>query len=477
MGMKKDLENIVGSEHVSDDYQLLEKYSNDYSFVQARRPSFILFPQNADEVQRVVRYANKNLIAVIPRSSGVSFYGAGVPSQGGIIVDLSRMNRILKIDPRNKFVTIEPGVTWGQLQKELEKHKMMVCNPLLPHPLKSVVTSSMEGEPILIPKTEYNETFLTAEIVLPNGEMYWSGTAMGKGMATGTFPDSLYPGGRLFLGLQGTMGIVTWANIKAEWLPSVEKILFMPLKKVEDAIEPTYRIQRRMIGRECFVLNNFNMAAILGKEFPDDFEKLRKKLPPFTLILSLAGLHRHPEEKILYEEAAVLEIASELHLDALPTMSDVPGLGKRISEILRRPCVDDVHWKFRYKGSCNDIFFYTTLDRVTEFTSSIEALAEKYGYHRRNIGFYLQPIENGRACFCQYGFQSNPNNKEEIDQVRSLYLEASERVVGMGGLFTNPYGPWANMVYRNTSTLTAVMKVVKNVLDPNNIMNPGKLCF
>jgi hypothetical protein len=158
-------------------------------------------------------------------------------------------------------------------------------------------------------------------------------------------------------------------------------------------------------------------------------------------------------------------------------MSDVPGLGRRISEILRRPWVDNVYWKFRYKGLCNDIFFYTTLDRVSEFTSSIETLAEKHGYYRRDMSVYLQPIENGRACFCQYGFQSDPNNKEEIDQVRSLYLEASERVVGMGGLFANPYGPWADMVYRNTSTLSAVMKVVKNVVDPNNIMNPSKLCF
>jgi FAD/FMN-containing dehydrogenase len=477
MNLKQDLEDIVGAESFSDDPETLEKYSKDSSFVQPRLVNCVVFPNNVEEVQGIVRYANKHLIAITPRSSGVSFYGASLPSQGGIIIDLSRMNRILKVDPANKFVKIEPGVTWGQIGEELEKHDVMVCNPLLPHPSKSVVTSSMEGEPILIPKTEYNETFLTAEMVLPNGEIFRTGTAMGKGMASGNFPDCLYPGTRIFLGLQGTMGIVTWANIKAEWLPVLEKIFFIPFGSVKDLAEPIYRIQRCMIGRECFVLNNFNMAEILAEKWPQDFEVLRDTLPPFTLILSLAGLHRYPEEKIEYEEQALLEIASDLHLDALPTMSDIPGLGKRISGILRKPWTKNEYWKYRYKGSCHDVFFHTTLDRVEEFTQAIDKLSAKNGYPTRDIGFYLQPIEHGRACYCRYGFHCDSDNSRDRERVHTLYLEVSRRVVDMGGLFTTPYGSWADMVYRNTSTFTTVMKVVKNTLDPNNIMNPGKLCF
>ena len=477
MAIKQELASIVGPESVSDDPEVLESYSKDYSFVQPRSPRCVVWPKTAEEVQQIVRYGNRYLIAVTPRSSGVSFYGAGLPSQGGMIVDLSRMNKILKVDPRNKFVKIEPGVTWRQIQEELEKQDVMVCNPLLPHPSKSVLTSSMEREPILIPKSEYDETFLTAEMVLPNGDMYWTGTAMGKGMASGNFPDCLYPGARLFIGVQGTLGIVTWANIKAEWLPKMEKVLFMSFERIEDLVEPIYRIQRRMIGRECFVLNSFNLAAILAENWPQDFKSLRESLPPWILMLSLAGLHRLPAEKIEYEEEAVGEIASELHIDVFPTVSNIPGLGKRISSMLRKPWLKDGYWKFRYKGSCHDIFFHTTLNRVAEFTKAVNEVSAKYGYPTKEIGFYLQPIEYGRACFCQYGFHCDPNDAKDVEMIRELHLEASERAMGMGGLFVTPYGPWADMVYRRTSSFTAVMKVVKKSLDPNNIMNPGKLCF
>ncbi|MFC1870575.1 FAD-binding oxidoreductase, partial [Chloroflexota bacterium] len=133
--------------------------------------------------------------------------------------------------------------------------------------------------------------------------------------------------------------------------------------------------------------------------------------------------------------------------------------------------------KFRYQGSCHEVFFYTTLDRVAEFTLAMEGMAAEHGYLTKDIGVYLQPIERGRACYCQYSFHCDPDDAREVDRVYRLYLEASEMVISMGGLFTTPYGPWADMVFSRTAGYTAVMKVVKDALDPNNILNPGKLCF
>jgi FAD/FMN-containing dehydrogenase len=477
MALKQELAGIVGPEYVSDEPEILERYSRDYSFVTPRRPRCVVFPKNTEEVQGIVKYANEHMTPVTPRSSGVSFYGAGIPSQGGVIVDLSGMNRILEIAPRNKKVKIEPGVTWAQIQEELEKYDVMVCNPLLPHPAKSVLTSALEREPMLIPKSEYAETLLTAEMVLPNGEMFWTGSALGKGLRGRSFPEGMIPSMRAFTGVQGTLGIVTWANVKAEYLSKMDKLLFMPFDRVEDLIAPIYRIQRRMLGRECLVLNNFNLAAILAEKWPEEFKALRETLPPWTLILCLVGLHRLPAEKIEYEEEALMEIASELHFEPLRKVAAIPGLDGRLLKMLRKSWPEDGYWKFRYKGSCHDIFFHTTLNRVPEFTKAMVEVAVKYGYPTRDIGFYLQPIEYGRACYCQYGFHCDPEDSKDVDRVHGLFLEASELVIAMGGLFTTPYGPWADMVYRSTSTYTAVAKILKNALDPNNIMNPGKLCF
>jgi FAD/FMN-containing dehydrogenase len=335
----------------------------------------------------------------------------------------------------------------------------------------------MGREPLLITKSEYSEVFLTAEMVLANGELFWTGTAIGKGMKGRSFPDALIPSTRLFLGSQGTLGIVTWANLKAEYLPIMDKVFFIPFDQIEDVAEPIYRVQRRMLGGECFAMNDFNMAAILAERWPEEFDNLREALPPWTIVLCLSGLHRLPKEKIEYEEEALMEVASELHFEPQRTVGGIPGLEGTILKMLRKPWQGDGYWKFRYKGACHDIFFHTTLDRIPEFTSAMEEVAAKYGYLTRDIGVYLQPIERGRACFSQYSFHCDPNDSRDVDRVRCLYLEASELVINMGGLFTTPYGPWADMVYSRAATYTSVMKVVKNALDPNNILNPGKLCF
>ena len=477
MGIKQELVGIVGSEYIFDDHDTLEKYSKDHSFVQPRSPSYVAYPKNAEEVQGIVKYANQHSIPITPRSSGISFCGAGIPSQGGVILDLTRMNQILEVDGRDRKVKVEPGVTWTQVQNELEEQGLMVCNPLLPHPLKSVLTSSMEREPILIPKSEYNETFQTGEMVLANGEMFYLGTAIGKSHIGRSSPEHFIPSARLFLGAQGTLGIITWAILKAEWLPTLDKLFFIPFDRIEDLPKPIYRMQRRMLGNECLVLNSFNLAAILAEKWPDDFEALRETLPPWTLILCLSAGNRFPEEKIEYEEEALMEVASELHFDVLRTVCGIGGLDKKVMPILRKPWTKDGYWKFFYKGSCHDIFFYTTLNRVPEFTKAMHEVAVKYGYPTRDIGFYLQPVERGRISYCQYGFHCDPNDAKDTERVRCLYYEASERAISMGGVFTTPYGPWADTVYSRAATYTAVMKLVKRTFDPNNIMNPGKLCF
>jgi hypothetical protein len=477
LDLKQDLAAIAGPEYISDDPEVLERYSKDWSLVQPRRPSVVAWPKDADQVQRIVKYANQTMLPVTPRSSSVGFYGAGIPSQGGIIVDMGRMNRVLEIDPRNKKVKVEPGVTWAQVQEELAAHGMYVANPLLPHRAKSVLTSAMEREPILITKNEYSEVLLTCEVVLPNGEMYWTGTALGKGMKGQNFPDALIPGTRLWLGAQGTLGIMTWANLKAEHLPTMDRLYFIPVTRVEALAEPVYQLQRKMLGNECFILNAFDLAAILAESFPADFEALRESLPPFTIVQCLSGLHRLPAEKIAYEEEALMETSRELHFEVGRTVGGIPGLEAAVLKLLRKPWPKETYWKHQYKGACHDIFFHTTLDRVHEFTDLMDRLCASHGYATRDLGVYIQPLERARACFVDFGLACDPGNARGVKQVRTLFLEASQKVLGMGGFFTTPYGPWADMVYSRTAQYTALLKIVKNAYDPNNIMNPGKLCF
>ena len=126
--MKQSLQNIVGSQNLFDNQDTLEKYSCDQSFVSPCTPDFLIFPHTTEEIQEVVRLANQTKTPLVPLSSGLNLHGAAVPEKGGIIVNLSKMDKILSIDENNWFAVIEPGVTYQQLQDELKSSMVQILN-------------------------------------------------------------------------------------------------------------------------------------------------------------------------------------------------------------------------------------------------------------------------------------------------------------------------------------------------------------
>lgn len=485
MEIKAKLVEIVGSKYVTDSEEKLKDYAKDYSFTPARMPNYAVRPKSTDEVSQIIKFANEQGIPVLPSSSGVHFYGTTIPKQGGIVLDLRRMNKISDIDEQNRKVKIEPGVNWGRLQAELAKYHLMALIPFLPHPQKSALTSHLEREPIIIPKYEYGDPLLTLEVVFPAGDVFRTGSACVPTPESGAMTDSVQPEGpgldffRLFQGAQGTMGVVTWANVKVEYLPQVNQMFFLPFNRLEDAITPMYRIQRRMIGEECFLINCLNLAIILCAGDANNFERLAEILPPWTLILVLAGGRKRPQEKIEYEEEALTEIAQELSLiDIWTALPGVPRAEQKLLTRLRQGWpAEEVYWKFGYRGTCQDLFFITTLDRAPLFTEAIEGMATSYDYLASDIGFYVQPLERGRACHLECNFYYDPAIPKDVDRVRNLYLEAAEVLIDLGAFFTRPYGPLADLVYSRTASYTTALKKVKQLFDPKNIMSPGNLSF
>ena len=200
-------------------------------------PNYVVKPKTAEEVQKVIQLANEHLLPVVPVSSPVHFHGATIPRQGGIVLDLTRMNRILEIDELNRRVRMEAGVTWEQLTSQLEKKGFRMMMPLLPHPLRSAVTDYLEREVLTNTVYDYGEPLQSMEVVWPTGEIFRTGSARVAG-----YPDSPSKGAnpsgpgldfyRLLQGAQGTMGVVTWANLKIEYLPKIDKVLFSPVHEL-----------------------------------------------------------------------------------------------------------------------------------------------------------------------------------------------------------------------------------------------------
>ena len=484
MAIKEELTGIVGSEYIIDNAEKLESYARDNSLSPPGMPSYVARPESAEQIQKIIKLANAKKLPIVPCSSGIHFHGDTIPLQGGIVLDLSGMKRILAIDERNRMARIEAGVTWEQLQPELEKHNLMALAPLLPHHMKSALTSHLEREPALIPKFEYTDTLMTVEVVLPDGELFKTGSACVPGFPDKSFSNGVNPSGpgnimwtRLLQGAQGTLGVVTWGQFKVEYRPKVNKTFLIPFSNLEEAVKMVYKIQRRMIGEECLILNNINLASILARQWPEDFNILRAALPAWTLVLVLGGGVRFSEEKIEYEEDALRSVAAELSITDLPTsVPGVPGVEKGIADVLRSAWPRErTYWRSAYKGSCQDLFFLTLLNKAHIFIETINEIAAKFNYPSRDLGFYVQPLVYGGACHFECDFYYNPANPAEVSQIKNLYIEAAGAALNRGGFFSRPYGAVADMVYDRSASYTAELKKVKKVMDPNNIMSPGRL--
>ena len=319
MSIKDKLVGVLGPDRVYDSPEVLDTYCTDFSLTSPGTPTCVVYPQESKEVQSIVNLANEQHIPIIPCSSRVHFFGTTIPKLGGIIVDLQKMNKMWDPDERNRKITIGAGVTWKQLYAKLEEKDLMVCPPLLPHGDRSVITTLLEREPLVISLYEYGEPLMSMEVVWPNGTLFRTGSASAPGFPK-TLVEGVNPQGpgvmdfyRLLQGAQGTMGIVTWAIIKTEYLSPKSRLFFIPFDRVEEAIEPMYTIQRRKIGYECFLMNRLNMALILAENYPDDFELYMKKFPAWTMVLALRGGRRRPEEKLHYEENALKKVLKEFN--------------------------------------------------------------------------------------------------------------------------------------------------------------------
>jgi len=395
------------------------------------------------------------------------------------------MKRIIRINRRNRVAMVEPGVTFAELQSELKKEGLRLPMPLGPRSSKSVIGSCLEREPTIIPKYQWDisDPLLCTEVVFGSGDLFRTGEAAGPGSLEdqwasgqaqtnpmGPFQVDFF---RLIQGAQGTMGIITWATVKCELLPQHQKTFLVASERLEDLLDFTYKLLWARLGDELLILNNFNLATILTKN-PDESKALQDTLPPWVLIVNVAGYERLPQERVEYQEKDVMDTAQRFGVTPVTAIDGLQGSDvlKAVSAVSAEP-----YWKLRYKGGFQDIFFLTTLDKTPEFISSMYRMAAEAEHPSNDMGVYLQPQIQGRACHCEFNLSCDPGNPKEMERVRHLFFNASKELMEIGGFFSRPYGPWAEMAYSRDGQSAKALKKVKGIFDPNNVMNPGKLCF
>ncbi len=478
----QELVKITGSKNISNDPKVLEEYSEDLSFFPKKNPKYVIWPSNRNQIQKIIKLANSLNFSIIPVSSQSSprHHADTIPrNNNSVILNLSKLNKIINIDRKNRVVMIEPGVIFGELIPHLYKKGLKILTPLHPRSSKSVLTAALEREPIIIPRYMWDSSdpLLCTEVVFGNGELFKTGTAAGPGsikqqkksgqaQVNPMGPTQFSPF-RLIQGAQGSIGIVTWATLKLELVPSIQKVFHLQSENIEELLDFQYELLKYRLCDELLIVNNLNLACLI-KEDSSEILQLANSLAMWNLIFVISGRDQLANDKIDYLEGDIHDIMKEKKLKLSNNKSKINK-----DDILKFLNQADVNpWRLRLNGGCQDIFFISNYEKITEFIALVE------NQIANNLGIYIQPINQGTSYHCEFDIYYNPNNKEEALDVKEKFMKTSIDLMNSGAFFNRPYGLWAKEVYeRHEDSTYRALKKVKRIFDPNNVLNPGVLCF
>ncbi len=482
---REQLTNLVGAGNALDDPNLLSAYSRDHSFTPTRQPTFVVKPSNVDQVKELIKLAVETQTPLIPVSSGEPrFRGDTVPRMGGTIVDMSSMKEIKVVDRKERVAMIEPGVTFGQLQPALASEGLRLPTPLCPRATKSVVASCLEREPHIIPKyhLDHSDPLLCNEIVFGTGDVFRTGDAVGPGtieeqQAAGRFQKVPYGlqmnVNQIIQGAQGSFGIVTWSTVRCEVLPRLQEPFLAGSEDLAQLLELAYRMVRQRLGDEIFILNATHLALLIGRD-TEETGRLKAELPTWNLVFCIAGYQHRPEGRIDYQEKDIFEIAKNLGVPIQETLCGVSA--ERVLDRAANPSPEP-YWKLRGGGGCQDIPFISPMEKVPGLVEVMKQEAATSRFPLSNLGVYIQPVCQGHGHHCEFSLFYDAGDETERTRTRDLYLSSAGALMDQGAFFSRPYDLLAERVINRDAASRDALRTLKAIFDPDNIMNPGKLCF
>jgi FAD/FMN-containing dehydrogenase len=381
---------------------------------------------------------------------------------------------------------VEPGVTFGELIAAAQKEDIRLNLPLLPRKSKTVIGSLLEREPVIMPKYQWDisDPLACVEVIFGSGDEFRTGQAAGPGTVeeqwkVGGVQKAPYGPGvaswhRIIQGSQGTMGIVTWASMRCELIPSIEEPFVVSADNFMTLLELASWLVRLRMVNECFILNNTNLAAIFAKKWPKDYQALKDALPAWILFYNVAGYEYLPEERVKSYIKDITDITKRLGVEAVRAVDNISA--NEILKTVQQPS-EEPYWKLRYKGGCEDILFLTINDKLEGQVGAMFDTVKKSGYPSSDVGVYIQPIVQGTGVHCEFNLFYDPDNASEVNRVKNLTNTAVKALLAKNAFFSRPYGENSKMIMNRDAATLGVLNKLKKMFDPNYIMNPGKVCF
>ena len=271
------IDSILGPDNILTSKEELLCYSFD-SGSRSSLPEAVIFPQNTGQICQILNLANQYSIPVIPRGAGSGMTGGCVPVQGGIVMSLAKMNRIIEIDEENMVCVVEPGVITGELQEELRKRYLMY--PPDPASLKFCTiggnAAECAGGPAAVKYGVTKDYIIGLEVVMPTGEIITTGARTEKSVVG-------YDLTRLFIGSEGTLGIITRLTLRLLSLPESRSTFLITFDSLTTATELVSQIMKSAVIPAT--LEYMDQTAISAVT-----QHLEEPLPPETRALLIVEL-------------------------------------------------------------------------------------------------------------------------------------------------------------------------------------------
>ncbi len=450
------LQTIVGPEHVKHDPADLYVYGSDSS-VHRAMPDAVVRPGKVEEVQELLRYANESRIPVVPRGSGSGMCGQVVPIQGGIVLDTKRMNRILEINLADVYCRVEPGVIDDDLNKALKPHG--VFYPATPASSRiATIGGEIANNASGVRSVKYGatrESVLGMKVVLADGSLVTLG-ARTRVEASG------YQLERLFVGSEGTLGVLVEATLSFVRIPKYRAMGMVLFDSLDDAGEAIAAVMGK--GVALSMLELVDSVAIRAVNTAMDLG-----LPEVDAIL-LVEADGMVKEAVEYEVEAARELC-EKHGGKLTQLSYDPAERARI--FLGRKKLFPALSKF------SDTMVSTALaddmavpySRMAETARKIHEIAERNGVVMTAYGHC------GSGCM-HTKILMDTASSESWEGAQRAVAEIYEYVRSVGGTTSAEHGigiSKADAFKREKADSLDLMRAVKRAFDPNNILNPQKL--
>ena len=443
---------IVGKENALTSPEERKCYSYD-ARTDGATPDLVVFPSSADEVSQILLLANKYRFPVIPRGQGSGLTGGSVPINGGVVITFTRMNKILEVDTKNLVAVVEPGVITFVFQEEVAKYGLFYPPDPASYKYSSIGGNVAEcsGGPNSMKYGVTRDYVLGLEVVKATGEIIATGVKTMKGVVG-------YDLTRLFVGSEGTLGVITKIILKLIPAPEAKATILALFKKVEDTAEAVSGIVAAKIVPST--IEFMDRASIRCSEqanpmgIPEDIEGL--------LLIEIDGNADSIQALAEKIKAVLIEHnADEVKLTQDPVEADKLWQARRV--------VSQATYNLNPVKIAEDVVVpRSNIPRLIRF---LEETGRKHGIPILSFG------HAGDGNF--HVSLMIKETEEDYAKAHRAVEEIFSETIRLGGTLSGEHGigtakaPYISMEL--APEVIETMKSIKRVFDPNNILNPGKI--